>query len=148
MKLFIVHLACRILLPLEKIRGLNRLARSRTERPDAPLHLDLERRVEERQPKSRTGVVGSCHVILLQEAESHFHEIEAIAAEQFHIYQGADQLTMFHKNTFELGGVKTDGETPGTSKQDSLVPDTPGGQVPVQEALSKEHARTHLPLFT
>ena len=43
------------LVTVEKIRGLNRLARSRTERPDAPLHLDLERRVEERQPKSRTG---------------------------------------------------------------------------------------------
>ena len=52
-------------------------------------------------------MVESHHVILLQEAKSHFHEIPEIAAEQFHTYQDADQLILYHNNTFELDGVKT-----------------------------------------
>ena len=39
-----------------------------------------------------SSVVGSDHVILLQEAESHFQDIAEIAAEQFHIHRGADRL--------------------------------------------------------
>ena len=64
-------------------------------------------------------VVGSCHATLLQEAESHFHEIAATAVEQFHIYQGADQLIMFRQNMLEPGGVPTEGVIPGTTKHDS-----------------------------
>ena len=59
-------------------------------------------------------------MILLQEAEWHFQEIVTIAAQQFHMYQGADQLIPSHKNTVELGGVKTEEVIPGTSKQDSF----------------------------
>ena len=59
-------------------------------------------------------------MILLQEAESHFHGITEIAAEQFHVYQGSNQLMMFHKNTFKSGGVQTEGVIRGTSKQDSF----------------------------
>ena len=43
------------------------------------------------------------------------------ATEQFHIYQCADQLIMFHKTTFEPAGVKTDEEViRSKSKQDSF----------------------------
>ena len=59
-------------------------------------------------------------MILLQEAATHFHEVADTAAEQFHIYQSTDQLTLFHKHTFGLGGVKTEEVIPGTSKQDSV----------------------------
>ena len=41
--------------------------------------------------------------------------IAEIAAEQ-----GADQLTLIHKNTFEPGGAKTDEVIPGTLMQDSV----------------------------
>ena len=61
-------------------------------------------------------VVESHHVILLQEAKSHFHEIPEIAAEQFHTYQDADQLILYHNNTFELEWR----EDPGSSNQDSI----------------------------
>ena len=47
---------------------------------------------------------GSYYVILLQEAESHFHEVREFATEQFHIYQGADQIIQFHMSTFGPGG--------------------------------------------
>ena len=43
------------------------------------------------------GTMGPLHVILLQEAESHIHEIVEISAEQFHIYHGADHPILFHK---------------------------------------------------
>ena len=58
-------------------------------------------------------------MILLHEAESHFHEITEIAAEQCHIFRSADHLVLFHKNAFELGGVKQE-VIPGTSKQISF----------------------------
>ena len=53
----------------------------------------------------RTEEVGSHHVILLQEAESHFHEIAETAAEHVHLDQDADQVILFHRHTFELDGV-------------------------------------------
>ena len=47
--------------------------------------------------KVTNSVVGSYHVTVLLETESHFHEIAETAAEQVHMYQGADQLIMFQK---------------------------------------------------
>ena len=45
--------------------------------------------------KVANSVVGSYHVILLQEAESHFQDITKKRAEQqFHINQGADQVIL------------------------------------------------------
>ena len=43
-------------------------------------------------------------MILLQEAETHFHEIAEAAAEQIHVYWGADEVIHFHKNTFAHDG--------------------------------------------
>ena len=60
--------------------------------------------------KVTSSVVDSFPVILLQEAQSHFQEIANVAEQQFHIFQGADQLIVFHGNTFEPDGVKTEGE--------------------------------------
>ena len=57
--------------------------------------------------KITNSLVGSYHVIILQETRSN--------STSFRV----DQVIMFHKNTFELGGVKAEGEIPGTSKQDS-----------------------------
>ena len=65
-------------------------------------------------------VVASHHVILLRDAESHFLEMAEIAAEQINIHHGADQLILFHRNTSEFGGVKTEEVVPGTSNQDSF----------------------------
>ena len=65
-------------------------------------------------------VVGSYHTLRLQESESDFDGIAEIAAEQFHINRSADQLILFHEKTFEPGGVTTEGEIPGTSKQASF----------------------------
>ena len=60
-----------------------------------------------RTGKETHNVVGSYHVIPLQEAESHFLDNAEIAAEQFHIYQVADHLLVFQqKVSFELHGVK------------------------------------------
>ena len=70
--------------------------------------------------KVTNSVVCSYHVILLQETESHLYEIAKIATEQFRIYHCVDQLILFHKNTFEPDGVKTEEESPGTSKQASF----------------------------
>ena len=56
--------------------------------------------------------------MLLQEAESHCDEVTQIATEQFHIFHGADQLILLHRNTFKFGGVMTGEEViPGTSNQ-------------------------------
>ena len=63
---------------------------------------------------------GSFHVIVIQEAETHYHEIAEAAEHQFHIYQGADQLILCHKNTIEPGGVERCKENPGTSEHDSF----------------------------
>ena len=65
-------------------------------------------------------IMGAFHVIMIQEAETHYHEIAKAAEHQFHIYQGADQLTPCHQNTFEPSGVKSCEEILGTSKQDSF----------------------------
>ena len=64
-------------------------------------------------------MVGSDRVILLQEAESYFHEITEIAEEPFHICGCADQLIMFHKNTSEPG-VKTEEVIPCPSNPTSF----------------------------
>ena len=61
-------------------------------------------------------VVRPNRVVPIQEAESHSHEITGIAAEQFHIYEYADQLILLHNNTLAPGGVKTEEVIPGTSK--------------------------------
>ena len=39
-----------------------------------------------------SSMVGSFHVIMVQEAQSHHHEFNTGAEQQFHIYQGAGQL--------------------------------------------------------
>ena len=65
-------------------------------------------------------VVGCYHVILVQEAESHYREIVTSAGQQFHVYQGADQLIFCNKSTFEPEGVRIPEEISGTSKHDSL----------------------------
>ena len=61
-------------------------------------------------------MVASFHVILVQEAETHHHEIMTNAERQFHIYQGV----LCDKSMFEHEGVKIQEEIPGTSKQDSV----------------------------
>ena len=60
-------------------------------------------------------MVGSFHVIVVQEAQSHHHEIVTGAEQQFHIYQGAGQLILYNKSTFEAEGVKIQEEIQGTS---------------------------------
>ena len=109
--------------------------------------------------KVTNGVVCSNHEILLQEAESHFHEITEIAAEQFHFWQGADQLILFHKIPFEPGCEDRRGD-PGHVKQypcetEEVIPGTSSqlfrleildGQVHVQEGAQgrDKHIHTHL----
>ena len=117
----------------------NRTSKRKAERADAPVNSELECRATERQSnKQRGGVLASCHVILLQEAESHFHEIAEISAEQFH--QGADQ----HRNTFEPDVVNTEDVIPGTSKQDSFGLD---GKVDVQEDTQARKLYVHTRLY-
>ena len=58
--------------------------------------------------KATHSVVGSYHLIPLQETRSN--------STSFRV----DQVIMFHN---EPGGVKTEGEIPGTSKQDSFLPE-------------------------
>ena len=54
-----------------------------------------------------SSMVGSFHVIMVQEAQTHYHEIITGAEQQFHIYQGAGQLILHNKSTFEPEGVNT-----------------------------------------
>ena len=42
--------------------------------------------------KVANSVVESFHVILVQEAQSHFHGVATSAEQQFHVYQGADRF--------------------------------------------------------
>ena len=63
-------------------------------------------------------MVGCCHVIMVQEALTHDHEIITGAEQQFHIYQGAGQLLFCHKSTFEPEGVKIQEEIQGRSIYD------------------------------
>ena len=63
-------------------------------------------------------LVGSFHVIMVQEAESHYHEIAKNAEQQFRMYHGADQLILDHKNTWGPEGTKIEEEIPGASRQD------------------------------
>ena len=58
-------------------------------------------------------------MILVQEAETHCHDIATRAKQQFHIYQGGDQLILCNNNTFEPESVRVQEEIPGTTKQDS-----------------------------
>ena len=86
---------------------------------DAPLNPELERGTKKRNScKQRGGV--SPRGSVPTEAESHFQEIATTAEQQFHVHQGADQLILFHKNTFEPDGVKTVEVIPGTSTQVSF----------------------------
>ena len=62
-----------------------------------------------------SSMVGSFHVIMVQEAQTHYHEIITDAEQQFHIYQGAGQLTLHNKSSFEPEGVKIQEEIQGTS---------------------------------
>ena len=59
-------------------------------------------------------------MIMIQEAETHYHEIITGVEQQFHIYQGAGQLTLYNKSTFEPDGVKIQEEIQGTSMYDSF----------------------------
>ena len=45
--------------------------------------------------KVANSMVGSFHVITVQEAETDHHEIITNGGQQFHIYQGADQLILY-----------------------------------------------------
>ena len=56
---------------------------------------------------------------MVQETETHCHEIARNAEQLFHIYQGADQLIL-SQNIFGPGGVKDHEEVRGTSMQDSF----------------------------
>ena len=44
-------------------------------------------------------IMRAFHVIVIQEAGTRHHEIAKTAEQQFHIYQGADQLILFHTHT-------------------------------------------------
>ena len=57
-------------------------------------------------------LVGSFHVIMVQEAESHYHEIAKNAEQQFRMCHGADQLILDHKNTWGPEGTKIEEEKP------------------------------------
>ena len=48
-------------------------------------------------------MVGSFHVIMVQEAQTHYHEIITSADQQFHIYQGAGQLIFYNKDLEFVG---------------------------------------------
>ena len=64
--------------------------------------------------------MGSVHVTLLHEAESQLDEVAYVATVQFHVYHGTDQLILFHKNTFEPGGVMIERVIQDTTKQDTF----------------------------
>ena len=91
-------------------------------------------------------VVGSFHVILVQEAESHCREIVTRTEQQLHVYQGADQLILFHKNTFEPEGAKIQEEILGTSKHDSFGLKYLLVRSKIQEAAQawRQHVRSRL----
>ena len=65
-------------------------------------------------------MVGSFHVLLVPEAESHFREIVTSAEQQFHANQGADQLILCNTSTFEPESVQIQEEISGTSKHNSF----------------------------
>ena len=59
-------------------------------------------------------------MIMVQEAQTHYHESITGAEHLFHIYQGTGQLILFYKSTFEPEGVKIQEEIQGTSIYDSF----------------------------
>ena len=61
-----------------------------------------------------SSMVGSFHVIIIQEAETHYHEVMTSADQHFHIYHGAGQLISYNKD-FEPESVKIQEEIHGTS---------------------------------
>ena len=61
-----------------------------------------------------SSMVASFHVIMVQEAETHNHEIITGDDQQFHINQGAGQLVLYNKSTFEPEGVKIQKRIQGT----------------------------------
>ena len=75
-------------------------------------------------------VMGSFHVVLLRDAESHCHEIAASAEQQFHI-QGADQLLLC---CMSLTACKNPGRNSGHIKARLFGFDVFVSQVKVQEA--------------
>ena len=80
----------------------------------------LEDQTLELECRVTNSAVSSCHVIPLQEEKQVSHEIAKHATEQFRIYQGADQLILFHKNTIDPDGVmKTERVILATPNQDS-----------------------------
>ena len=72
----------------------------------------------QKRGKTANCVVGPFHMILVQETETHCHEIVTRAKQQFHIHQGADQVVLCN-NTFEPESARIQEEILGTSKQDS-----------------------------
>ena len=84
----------------------------------------------------------------VQEAQTVCHEIITNAEQRFHIHQGADQLILFHKNTFKLDGVKIQEEFSGTSKRDSFWPEIRLGQVKDQEMAEGGEQHVHSRLCT
>ena len=85
-------------------------------------------------------------MILAQKAETNLHDIATSAKQQFHVHQGADQLVLFHKNTFEPDGVKIQEEFSGTSKQDSCGLKHLFSRVKVQETAEagEQHVQSRL----
>ena len=45
-------------------------------------------------------MIGSFHVVIIQEAETHCKDIRTSAEQQFYIYQGADQFVLCCESTF------------------------------------------------
>ena len=74
-----------------------------------------------RRGRVTSRILGPFHVTMVQEVETNCTVIAKAAEQLCHVLKGADQLTLFHKNTFEPGGVMKYGEIPGASKHDSLV---------------------------
>ena len=50
---------------------------------------------------------------------THLQEVTRVAEQQCHIHLDADQLILFHNNTFEPGGVKIENEVSTSSSRDS-----------------------------
>ena len=79
------------------------------------------------------------HVILVQEAELHSHEMATSAEKQFHVYQGADLLILFQENTFKPDGPKI----PGLFNARRMWLDILVNQVKVQEAALEREQHVH-----
>ena len=77
----------------DAVRGdHHRQEQQRAERSEAPLDFKLERGTEERRSFKQHGRI--FHVIMVQEAETHCHEIITGVEQLFHVYQCAGQLIL------------------------------------------------------